>query len=142
LGREFDIVYDESKPIRHKQKLLSLLMAKDEPEVEVGYDRRKMILPLKSTGITFGDSKVIKQLQIADVIAGSSAYWGCSFADAKIDQEFCRELEECGIRNLAIGCIWPSADVTPKELKTEEIGGINVIDYIVELISRQERKSD
>lgn len=140
LGCDFDVVYDESKPIRQKQTLLSLLMAKDEPEVQVGYDYRKMVLPLKVTGIKFGDSKKVKQLQVADVIAGTSAYWARGFTGANADRDFCERLEEHGIRSLVIGCLWPSADVTPQELGTEEVGGVDPIDFMTQLISRQERK--
>lgn len=141
LSHDFDVVYDESKPIRQQQTLLSLLMAKDEPEMQVGYDYRKMALPLKeATGINFGDSKTIKQLQVADVIAGASAYWARGFTEVKADRDFCESLEEYGIRSLVIGCLWPSADVTPQELGTEEFGGIDPIEYVTKLISRQERK--
>lgn len=137
LGCNFDVIYDESKPIRQKEALLSLLMAKDEPEVQVGYDYRKMILPLKATGIKFGDSKKVKQLQIADVIAGASVYWACGFTEANADRDFCEKLEGHGIKSLVIGCLWPSADVTPQELGTEELGGIDPIEYMTKLISRQ-----
>ncbi len=140
LGRDFDVVYDESKPIRQKQVFLSLLMAKDEQETQVGYDYRKMIFPLKATGIKFGDSKVVKQLQLADVIAGASAYWARGFTQPDVDKEFCEKLEEHGIRDLVIGCIWPSAEVTPQELGTEELGGIDPIEYMTKLISRQKEK--
>jgi len=142
LDCDFDVVYDESKPIRKQQTLLSILMAKDEQQVQVGYDYRKMLLPLKATGIHFGDSKKVKQLQIADIIAGASTYWARGLAGAKADSYFCDQLEQHGIRGLVIGCIWPSADVTPKDLGTEEIGGIDMIDYITDLISRQERKRE
>lgn len=140
LGCNFDVIYDESKPIRQEEALLSLLMAKDESEVQVGYDYRKMTLPLKATGIKFGDSKEVQQLQIADVIAGASAYWARGFTEVNVDRDFCEELERHGIRSLVIGCLWPSADVTPQELGTEELGGIDPIDFITEFISRQERK--
>lgn len=140
LGRDFDVIYDESKPIRQKQTLLSLLMAKDEPEVQVGYDYRKMVLPLKATGIKFGDSKEVKQLQVADVVAGATAYWARGFTGGIADKDFCEKLESLGIRSLVTGCLWPSADVTPKELGTEEVGGVDLIGFMTQLISRQERK--
>lgn len=140
LGCNFDVIYDESKPIRQKEALLSLLMAKDEPEVQVGYDYRKMFLPLKATGIKFGDSKKVKQLQVADVIAGASVYWARGFIEANIDRDFCEKLEGHGIRSLVIGCLWPSADVTPQELGTEELGGIDPNEFMAKLISRQEKR--
>jgi hypothetical protein len=140
FGQEFDLVHDESKPMRRQQQLLSYLMAKDEPEVEVGYDYRKMTLPLKASGIRFANSKTIRQLQVADIIAGASAYWAVGLAGANVDRDFHKDLDTGGLRNLIINAIWPSSDVTPKELGTEEIGGTNAVDYVAKLISRREKK--
>ncbi|HYD48486.1 MAG TPA: DUF3800 domain-containing protein [Terriglobales bacterium] len=39
----------------------------------IGYDRRRLTLPLKATGITFVDSRLCPQVQLADVIAGAFA---------------------------------------------------------------------
>lgn len=138
LNCEFDAVCDESKPIRQKQALLSVLMARDEPQVQVGYDYRKIVLPLRAAGISFADSAKVKQLQIADVIAGTTAYWARRLVGEHVDKRFCDQVEAHGIRSLVIGCLWPSADVTPKALGTEEIGGIDLVDYVTNLISRQE----
>lgn len=144
FGQEFDLVHDQSKPLEHERELLSFLMARNEPDVEVGYDRRKMILPLKATGITFGDSKTVRQLQVADVVAGASAYWAAGLAGAHVDTDFWKDLDACKVRDLIIGTIWPSHDVTPEALGTEEAGGINLVDYIAELVIRQKtgKRSD
>ena len=83
---------------------------------------------------------MVKQLQLADVIARASAYWARGFTELDVDKDFCEKFEEHGIRGLVIGCIWPSAEVTPQELGTEELGGIDPIECMTELISRQERK--
>ena len=140
FGQEFDLVHDESKPVSHEQQLLSCLMAKDESEVEVGYDYRKMTLPLKASGIRFADSKTIRQLQVADIIAGASAYWGAGLAGANVDNNFHKDLDTGGLRSLIINAIWPSSDMTPKELGTEDFGGIDMVDHVAKLISKQRRK--
>ncbi len=139
LNREFDLVHDVSKPLEQQEEMLSYLMSKDKTEIEVGYDRRKYKLPFKTSGIQFGNSKQIKQLQIADVIAGAGSYWCRGFTHEGIDKNFAQALEQSGIRDLVINCIWPSDEVTPAELGTEEIGGISDVDYIAKLIARMER---
>lgn len=139
LDMEFDLVHDESKPLEQEKEMLSYLMSKDEGEIEVGYDRRKFILPFKASGIQFGDSKQIRQLQIADVIAGSGSYWCRGFTCEGVDKGFAQTLEQSGIRDLVITCIWPSDEVTPEELGTEEIGGISDVDYMAKLIARKEK---
>ncbi len=140
LESDFDVICDDSKPIRQKRTLLSFLMARDEPEAQVGYDYRKMVLPLKATGINFADSKKVKQLQVADVIAGASAYWARGFNEPNVDKNFCGELEKYGIRSLVIGCLWPSADVTPRRLGTQEVEGVDPNEFVAKLIARQEKK--
>ena len=139
LNREFDLVHDVSKPLEQKEEMLSYLMSKDETEIEVGYDRRKYKLPFKASGIQFGDSKQIRQLQIADIIAGAGSYWCRGFTCEGIDKNFPQALEQSGIRDFVITCIWPSDEVTPAELGTEEIGGISAVDYMAKLIARKEK---
>jgi hypothetical protein len=139
LGSPYNLVHDVSKPIAHSKELLSFLMAKDEKEVSVGYDRRKMILPLKATGIKFADSKNIIQLQVADIFGGAWAYWAKRQVSGKHDS-FSEGIANAGIERLIFDAVWPSSSVTPKELGTDSIGGTNAVDYISELITRQKKK--
>lgn len=140
FGRDFDVVHDASKPIEHEKEILHILMAKDEQEVLVGYDIRKVTMPLRATGIQFADSKDVLQLQVADVFASALANWGHKIANRTIDDGFWRELNSLELRKLLINGIWPSHDVTPQSLNMEEVGGINTLDYTRELIERQMNK--
>jgi len=134
--RNFDVIHDVSKPIEHEKEILHILMAKDEKEVLVGYDIRKFTMPLRATGIQFADSKDVPQLQVADVFTSAFAYWGHKIASRTIDDGFWRELNSLELSKYMINSIWPSQDVTPEALGTDEIGGINTVDYTEQLINK------
>lgn len=140
LGGEFDVLHDQSKPIEHWEEILSFLMAKDEPDVTIGYDRRKVRLPLKAVGIKFCDSKLVPQIQIADLLASAYAYWVKGTLGGKVDKRFLETLSNTKLPNLKAFTVWPSDKVTPQDLGTNEEGGINIADYMAELIARQEKK--
>jgi len=137
LDCEFDVVHDESKPIEHDEEILSYLMAKDEPEVVVGYDRRKIKYPLKATGIKLCDSKEVQQIQIADLIASAYGYWLKGGLGMKVDKRFYAALNESKIPSLLVHPVWPSNKVTPADLGTDKEGGTDPNLYIGALIHRQ-----
>jgi hypothetical protein len=140
FGRPFDVAHDISKPIDREREALQLLMANDEPRVTVGYDRRKARLPLLATGINFIGSHEAFQVQLADVIAGAMAYWASGMIGRRVDSAFFRELGRTNLRQLVVLAVWPSAAVTPKDLGTEGIGGIQTVEYVTEMILRQKAK--
>lgn len=141
LGKKFDLIHDHSKPIMNKAHMLAWLMAEDEPDVLVGYDRRKMGLPLKATGINFADSKVVKQIQIADILGGACAYWAKGCINGNKDREkFWNSINNIPIDMHVFDSVWPSTNITPEELGTNKIGGICAVDYITDLIVRQKNK--
>jgi len=135
----FDAVQDRSKPLAQAAEVLTMLMARDEPEIEVGYDRRKRTFPLKATGIAFADSQVFPQIQIADVVAGAVASWLTGVARRNLDA-FHKEVGDTILSKLKINPVWPSDAVTPEALGTEEVGGVNPVDYVAELVARQRAK--
>ncbi|MBV8273387.1 MAG: DUF3800 domain-containing protein [Cupriavidus sp.] len=68
----FDITHDRSKPMKRNEEFLRVLM---NPEVDVrkiGYGARQAELPLRISNLTFGESHLIPQLQIADIFAGAA----------------------------------------------------------------------
>lgn len=80
FGSGYDLVYDQSKPIANDHEILEFLMCPNIPEMRVGYDRRKVTVPLKATGITFVDSRDVIRVQIADLLAGTCGYWAGKLA--------------------------------------------------------------
>lgn len=133
----FEVLHDASKPLAHAEELLSYFMATDEPEVIVGYDRRKRRFPLKATGIVFVDSKDEASVQIADLVSSATATFLAGVADPHRRNAFWHELRDLGLEKYVVCPIWPSPDVTPEALGTEEVGGINAADYAAEVIARQ-----
>jgi hypothetical protein len=140
LGCEFDVVHDQSKPIEHYEEILSYLMAKDEPEAVVGYDRRKMKFPLKATGIKLCDSRQVPQIQIADLIASAYGYWLKGGLGMRVDKRFLAALNDSRITGFLVHPVWPSDKVTPADLGTDREGGTDPNLYVGALIGRQRKK--
>ncbi|MFA6185886.1 MAG: DUF3800 domain-containing protein [Phycisphaerae bacterium] len=140
LGCEFNIVHDQSKPIEHQQEILTCLMAKDEPEIIVGYDQRKMKYPLKVHGFKLCDSNVVPQIQIADIISGTYGYVLKGRLGKKVDNNFFETIEKSKLLGLPCHPLWPSDEVTPEDLGTigPDAGDPNL--YVGNLIDRQKMK--
>ena len=136
FGSSFDLIHDDSQSIFAEQGTLELLMSKDEPYKEIGYDRRKLVLPLRANGITFCDSKIDRRLQVADLFASSVAYWANGLVGGQSGEEFWDEIDSLQIRRLIIGTLWPTPKVTPEELDTDPGGGINLVDYMADFLLR------
>lgn len=131
---QFDVIHDASKPMAAEKETLEALMDQSIQQATIGYDRRKFQFPLKATGISFADSLQHPSLQLADIIAGATNYWASALALGKHD-EFAIALETAGIKSFAFNAIWPSQDVTPQALGTEEIGGINAVEHITNVLA-------
>lgn len=72
-SESFNVVHDASKPMAAEKDAFEAMMNRSiQPEV-IGYDRRKFEFPLKARGITFADSVSHPALQLADLIAVSTA---------------------------------------------------------------------
>ena len=140
LGCLFDLVHDASKPLAREREALEHLMARDEPEATVGYDRRKVTYPLKATGLQLRNSSQCSQIQIADVFAGACACWLGGKLGRPIDASFMSALDESKVGELLFNGIWPSTEVSPEALGTEEFGGINPNDFVGDLLYRRQSK--
>jgi hypothetical protein len=119
LEEPFRIVHDRSKPIEQEQIVLEAMLTADgEPEV-IGFDRRKMMFPIRAHGIEFGDSKVYLPLQIADIISSGAAY----LLKARIEQRQSDFLERLLATHAFSGefhPVWPHLAFSPEELGTTE----------------------
>lgn len=140
LGCEFDVVHDQSKPIEHQQEILSYLMAKDETETMIGYDRRKMKYPLKVYSFKLFDSKIVPQIQIADLISGAFAYILKDSLGIKVNSNFSESLRKTKLSGLIYNPVWPSDKVKPEDLGTTGTDEIDPNLYVGDLIGRQRKK--
>jgi hypothetical protein len=133
LGERFDILHDSSKPIASCRKELERLMDERVPTRVVGYDRRQMTLPLKAKGITFVNSALYPQVQLADVIAGAyAAVLGDPQADPELTTVVRERLDPC-----ALSVIWPTRDVMIQDLGPQDAHGANIVDGIQSFLQAQ-----
>ncbi len=136
-GVEFDVLHDESKPLYAERDTLRMFMDKTIPPTKVGYDRRKFVFPLKAKGLDFGNSKMYKQLQMADLVASASAYLYSCHVNGTMN-DFSQALEtDAQIGRFVINALWPSHDVTPVALETDQGGGINAVNFIADALAKQ-----
>lgn len=137
---EFDILHDASKPIEHQEEILSSFMASDEPDVVVGWDRRKAKLPIRTSGFSFVDSAAEPLVQVADLIAGSLAHLLRGNVQERCRDELWAVLSDANLDRFLVGSVWPHPAVTPADLGTEEVGGIDPNEYMAGMIRRQEER--
>ncbi|ENQ8703503.1 DUF3800 domain-containing protein [Vibrio harveyi] len=131
----FHIVHDDSHAISQKADLYAKFMDWTQDDIEIGYDRRTFTLPLKARSLQFGDSTQYPQLQVADIIASSVAYWAAGIASGETEDYFFKELDGLNLnRLLTPNVIWPTQKVTPKELGTVHNGGLNTADTVAEFL--------
>jgi hypothetical protein len=138
IGGAFNTVHDSSKPMAAEQATFETMIDQRIVPATIGYDRRKFEFPLKATGIAFSDSRSHASLQMADLLAGATAYRTSAVARGKRDS-FSDALGDAGLDRFLIGALWPSTDVTPEELETNEVGGINAVDYIAEALAKRKK---
>jgi hypothetical protein len=138
LQAPFDIIHDASKSIGNERERLSLLMSVSEPTQLVGYDRRKGYFPIKATGISLVESSAHPEVQLADVVSGAAAHLLKKRALGMMDG-FAQEIAASAVIDAHHHIVWPTHAVTPKELGTEERGGVNIVDHVVAYL--QERRT-
>ena len=133
LNKDFDILHDESSPLSQEKETLEAFMSKGIPRELIGYDIRKFELPLRASGINFADSKKGYRLQVADLLAGSFAYWAKGLANNDIEDNFWKKLNELSLDKLIINnAVWfvnPS-DISSLGKYTDDGNEINPFEYM------------
>lgn len=138
FGEEFLAVHDQSKPVWAERVALADMMDPSVQPTLIGYDRRKFEFPLRASGLEFADSNAVPQLQVADLLAGAVSHFGNAMIRG-IRDEFSDELDAAGIQRFSIQSLWPAPHVTPHQLGTEQAGGVNAIDFMVNALSQRRR---
>lgn len=132
------LIHDDSKPVEQQQEFLKLFMNLTKKEIEIGYDRRKFKLPLKVLSLSFSSSHLHPQIQVADIISSSIAYWASCKNRQSTDDIFFKSLDRLNLEKLlSPHCLWPTDSVTPESLNTEFSGGLNPADHAASFISTQ-----
>ncbi|MBC8786288.1 DUF3800 domain-containing protein [Pseudomonas fluorescens] len=127
----FHIIHDDSHSIEKERALFALFMDWTQSEVELGYDRRKINLPIKGKSLTFSSSEQYLQLQVSDIIASSFSYWASGVSRGESQDYLFAELNKLDLdRFVGHNKIWPTMDVTPEDLGTIHNGGLNAANHI------------
>ena len=133
-------MHDNSKQIDYWKKLIEFTSSQDiMEEKEVGYDSRTMIYPLKIKELKLVDSKNYRQVQIADLVASSSAFVSKKIREGKND-DFVSKLLETKMFNMEHHAIFPTNKISPAELGMEKGEGENPLDYLAEMFSKSKDK--
>ncbi len=121
LRERFEIRADQSKVLVKERERLLVFSDEGIAPVVQGFDRRTMEFPLKAGRITAVDSATERQVQLADVLAGVVA--GALKSENRTKEgTFERQaLELCFEKQLVMGGIWPTQEVDPSRLGTDEL---------------------
>lgn len=131
----FRVIHDGSKPVLASQEIFENMMAmSDEASALVGYDRRKFSFPLRALTLEQGNSLEYPQIQIADLCAGAINHFLKCKEAGEIDELAAMIRDLCCV-NWEITGLFPSTAVTPEELGTDAVDGINPIDPVVDRLS-------
>lgn len=135
IGQEFLAIHDQSKPVWAERETFAAMMDPAAPPTLIGYDRRKFEFPLRARTLRFADSRELPQLQVVDLLAGATSYFATAIARSARD-ELTEQLDRAGIERFSIHALWPAPHVTPQTLGTEETGGVNATDFMVETLAK------
>jgi hypothetical protein len=112
-SERFPVTHDQSKPLRHNEKLLRAFMSDASCRV-IGYGNRQHELPLRISTLEFKDSQCHAALQLADLIAGAAAdYSKTCFRKAPLTN-YHRSLLSV-LHPLYVGGMLPSIEPDPVE---------------------------
>jgi len=130
------LTLDESKYFAEAEWIWKVLTRPDLPEATFqGSGDTRIHFPLNVESTRTANSKQVRQLQFADIVAGATAEFCASRIDSARRSAYTDALMEAGILGLEIGAIWPSTDVTPEEMGTSGMSGEH-LDYIEAQLKR------
>lgn len=133
----FDVLIDNSKPLKHYEWIFRKIKSSKLSKRVIGYGSRKITLPLKINDLHFVDSKKFPQVQIADIIAGASAYYGKSLTKYGKSNRLTEIIGRSKISELFLSPIWPHEAFTPEELNMDKSGN-NAVDELTKIISEHD----
>jgi hypothetical protein len=124
VGAPLVFTVDESKYFAESKWIWDRLTRSDTPDATFHGSGNTLIrYPMKVEATRTANSKHVRQLQFADIVAGAMAEFSASRIDTQLRSDYTGALVDAGLVNLAIGGIWPSIDVTPDEMGTLGISG-------------------
>ena len=105
----FHLTHDQSKPLRSSEAFLRAMMTPLAPRL-VGYGKRQAELPLRVSKFDFGDSRLLPQLQVADLIAGAAADCLLAWSGTRSSSSYHEAMRSTKLSSLACGGMIPSPE--------------------------------
>jgi Protein of unknown function (DUF3800) len=131
------LVHDASSSLARDRWLWDWITSADIEPRTIGIPGRNTIYPLNVAETEFADSRKFLQLQLCDILAGASVAWCRGAAGVPSDDEYFKQLQDTGVHELQIGCIWPQFEVDP-----EKLGMMGCSGEGVEFLTEQMKKAD
>jgi hypothetical protein len=129
-GQPLRLTLDESKYFAESKWIWDALTRPDLPKATFDGGEGGLIhYPLNVEATKTSNSKDVRQLQLADILAGAMGELCASRTDLALRSTYSDALVDSGILALSIGGIWPSTDVTPEEMGRAGFSGAH-LDYI------------
>lgn len=110
VAGSFAVTHDRSKPLKRNEPFLRALMTPIAPR-KIGYSGRQGEVPLRISELSFGDSAVVPQLQVADVIAGAAVDALLAWSGKRLSNDYHAALKATRLETLFVGGMLPSLDV-------------------------------
>ncbi len=131
----FVITHDKSSNMAKNKKAWDKAVHPDVPPKVVGYDRRKIYFPIRAEKTDFAQSQYFVGLQLADIMAGAMARcmkW--DIQGRKDGDDYAKELSSFLPASFGGHMLWPSLNVTPKELGTIGPKAEDAIEHFIDLL--------
>jgi len=129
LNHKINIVQDSSKQIEHYKEYIEFTKNLDIETQEVGFDSRTITFPTQIEKLELVSSENYLGVQISDLIASSIAYMYNN--ENPKQKKFVEEIQNSKLLGLSnYFTIWPSTEITPRELKMEKGEGQNILDFL------------
>jgi hypothetical protein len=132
--KPFDIIVDNSKQIDYWQDMIKFL-TESLQEQEVGYGSRKHKYPLLINSLKMQSSEASIQIQLANIFGSFLNYCYEQIATGKID-DFGLAIDNSKLLQTSRSMMWPGKEITPEELDMADENGVNALDFIADLASK------
>lgn len=116
IAMPFEVLHDHSAVLKAWMPQLEPFLYSDMPQRTIGYGERAFTLPLLVAKIDFGDSRAFPQIQIADIMAGATAFLIEGLAQGTIDDaRFHKDLTKLDLLPMLTMAVWPEKDADVDE---------------------------
>ncbi len=135
------IVADESKTLRRNEQMFMDLSNQTVGSVSKEYYGHRLEFPLPIDSFRFVDSRHEPSVRVADLLAGIAVDAFAPLVRRESPTDYQRKLQEALFgRELVLGALWPSDDVTPEALEAEAPQGVDPAAVVSEFLHRVRTK--